>query len=80
MDISSLTVAGVVVSCMGSSSSSDDAESIASKGFLKLSTVSQNWTSNDLWRRSINSIKYESELGLLRTSRSTSPDFVPAAS
>ena len=47
IDISSLTVARVVRSCTGSSSSSDEAESIDSKGFLKLSTVSQNWTSID---------------------------------
>lgn len=57
-------------SCRGSSSSPDEPESIDSKGFLKLSTVSQNCTSKDRCRRSMNSMRYDKELGFLSTSRS----------
>jgi hypothetical protein len=69
IDISSLTLLELDLSCIGSSSSPDDPESMDSNGFLKLSTVSQNWTSKDRCRRSINSMKYERELGFLSMSR-----------
>ena len=52
-----------------SSSSSELSESTDSKGFLKLSTVSQNCTSKERLRLSINSMKYERELGLVNISR-----------
>ena len=52
-----------------SSSSPDESESTASSGFLKLSTVSQNCMRRERFRRSMNSMKYDSEVGVVRTSR-----------
>src|SRR5258708_27023759 len=51
------------------SSSPDESEFTASSGFLKLSTVSQNWTKRERLRRSMNSMKYDKEVGVVRTSR-----------
>jgi len=47
----------------------DESESTASRGFLKLSTVSQNCTRRDRFLRSMNSMKYDREVGVVRTSR-----------
>ena len=69
MEISSLSVADKEGSLNASSSSSELSESTDSKGFLKLSTVSQNCTSKERLRLSINSMKYERELGLVNISR-----------
>ena len=75
-EMSSLSVADCPGSSSGSSSSSEASESTDSSGFLKLSTVSQNCTSRERCRLSINSMKYESELGLVRISLSVSGDVV----
>ncbi|PSR73275.1 hypothetical protein PHLCEN_2v10867 [Hermanssonia centrifuga] len=46
----------------GSSSSSELPESMDSNGFLKLSTVSQNWTNNERSFLSMNSMKYDKDV------------------
>ena len=69
-EMSSLSVADWPGSSRGSSSSSDPSVSTDSSGFLKLSTVSQNCTSSERFRRSMNSMRYDSELGLVKVSLS----------
>ena len=62
------------VSVRGSDSESEDEEATDSSGFLKLSTVSQKCTSSDRPRLSMNSMKYDKELGFVRISLSLNDD------